>query len=70
MNVWGIHMGEKVGSSPLDKNYVAIGWGKLGNLYPPLSKERLKKHYQRHTQIKRKEQFLKMQAYYFVLLMK
>lgn len=32
MNVWGIHMGEKVGSSPLDNNYVAIGWHALGNL--------------------------------------
>ncbi len=32
MNVWGIHMGEKVGSSPLDKNYVGIGWHQLGNL--------------------------------------
>lgn len=32
MNVWGIHMGGKVGSSPIDNNYVAIGWRKLGNL--------------------------------------
>lgn len=32
MNVWGIHMGEKVGSSPLDKNYVGIGWHELGSL--------------------------------------
>jgi len=34
MNVWGIHMGEKVGSLPLDKNYVGIGWKLLGNLQP------------------------------------
>ena len=32
MKVWGIHMGEKVGSSPLDKHYVAIGWHELGDL--------------------------------------
>lgn len=32
MNVWGIHMGEKVGSSPLDQNYVGIGWLELGDL--------------------------------------
>ncbi|MCP5171499.1 MAG: restriction endonuclease [Pseudomonadales bacterium] len=32
MSVWGIHMGEKVGSSPIDNNYVAIGWAKLGDL--------------------------------------
>jgi hypothetical protein len=32
MKVWGIHMGEKVGSSPLENNYVAIGWHALGDL--------------------------------------
>jgi restriction system protein len=32
MNIWGIHMGEKVGSSPLVKNHVGIGWPELGNL--------------------------------------
>lgn len=32
MKVWGIHMGEKVGSSPLDNGYVGIGWHKLGDL--------------------------------------
>ena len=32
MKVWGIHMGEKVGSSPLENNYVAIGWHELGDL--------------------------------------
>ena len=32
MNVWGIHMGEKVGSSPIDDGYVGIGWHGLGDL--------------------------------------
>ena len=34
--VWGLHMGEHVGSSPVDKGYVAIGWHELGDLsdYP------------------------------------
>jgi len=43
MNVWGIHMGEKVGSSPVDDNYVAIGWKRLGNLSSySISREKLK----------------------------
>jgi len=43
MNVWGIHMGEKVGSSPLDNKYVGIGWHELGNLQQlSNSRERLK----------------------------
>lgn len=32
MNVWGIHMGAKVGSAPIDNNYVGIGWKQLGDL--------------------------------------
>ena len=32
MNVWGIHMGERVGSKPIDEGYVGIGWHKLGDL--------------------------------------
>ena len=32
MNVWGIHMDKKVGSSPVDKGYVGIGWYQLGDL--------------------------------------
>ncbi len=44
MNVWGIHMGEKVGSSPLDKNYIGIGWQALGNLQKyGKSREQLKR---------------------------
>lgn len=43
MKIWGIHMGEKVGSSPLIKNYVGIGWPELGNLKPiAASREQLK----------------------------
>ena len=43
MKIWGIHMGEKVGSSPLIKNYVGIGWPELGNLKPiASSREQLK----------------------------
>ena len=44
MHVWGIHMGEKVGSSPLDNNYVAIGWHQLGDLSKYAdSREKIKK---------------------------
>jgi restriction system protein len=43
MNIWGIHMSEKVGSSPLVNNYVGIGWPELGSLKPiTASRERLK----------------------------
>lgn len=30
--VWGLHMGEHVGTRPIDEGYVAIGWHELGNL--------------------------------------
>jgi restriction system protein len=30
--VWGLHMGEHVGTRPIDEGYVAIGWQELGNL--------------------------------------
>ena len=43
MNVWGLHMGEKVGSSPLDNHYVGIGWHELGDLqHCANSREQLK----------------------------
>lgn len=43
MKIWGIHMDEKVGSSPLVNNYVGIGWPELGNLKPiASSREQLK----------------------------
>lgn len=34
--VWGVHMGQHVGTRPIDEGYVAIGWQELGNLkqYP------------------------------------
>lgn len=34
--IWGIHMGEHVGTRPIDEGYVAIGWQELGDLrqYP------------------------------------
>lgn len=34
--VWGVHMGEQVGSRPVDDGYIAIGWAELGDLqqYP------------------------------------
>jgi len=32
MNVWGIHMGEHVGSAPIENNFVGIGWGEMGDL--------------------------------------
>ena len=36
VTVWGVHMGEHVGSRPIDLGYVAIGWPALGDLrqYP------------------------------------
>ena len=30
--LWGIHMREKVGSTPIEMDYVAIGWPELGDL--------------------------------------
>lgn len=30
--VWGLHMGEHVGTRPIDEGYVAIGWHELGDL--------------------------------------
>ena len=30
--LWGIHMREQVGSRPIEKGYVAIGWPELGDL--------------------------------------
>ena len=32
MNIWGIHMGEHVGSAPIEDGYVGIGWSELGDL--------------------------------------
>ena len=32
MNVWGIHMGAHVGSSPIEEGYIAIGWNGIGDL--------------------------------------
>ncbi len=32
MNIWGIHMGEHVGSAPVEEGYVGIGWPAMGNL--------------------------------------
>lgn len=36
IRLWGIHMGEHVGTRPIDEGYVAIGWQELGDLqqYP------------------------------------
>ncbi len=30
--IWGVHMGEHVGSAPVENGYVAIGWQELGDL--------------------------------------
>ena len=30
--LWGVHMDASVGTDPIDKGYVAIGWAELGNL--------------------------------------
>ena len=44
MNVWGIHMGEHVGSLPVETGYVGIGWDKLGDLSTvSQTREKLKK---------------------------
>lgn len=32
MNIWGVHMGEHVGSTPVEEGYVGIGWPAMGNL--------------------------------------
>lgn len=46
--VWGIHMGEHVGSRPLDGGYVAIGWAALGDLKQYADREALKAALARH----------------------
>lgn len=47
--VWGVHMGEHVGSRPVDGGYVGIGWSALGDLrqYPDRDalKAALAQHY-------------------------
>ena len=51
--VWGIHMGEGVGSRPIENSYVAIGWPALGDLKQYSDREALKKalagHYPEHA---------------------
>jgi len=42
IRVWGVHMGEHVGSRPLDGDYVAIGWTALGDLRQYPDREALK----------------------------
>lgn len=32
MKIWGIHMAEKVGTSPIENKYIGIGWHQLGDL--------------------------------------
>lgn len=32
MNIWGIHMGAHVGSSPIEEGYISIGWKGIGDL--------------------------------------
>lgn len=42
--LWGIHMDASVGTDPIDKGYVAIGWSALGNLSRiPNNREAFKK---------------------------
>lgn len=48
MVVWGVHMGEHVGASPIEQNYVAIGWGELGDLTQYADREALKEALARH----------------------
>ena len=42
VSVWGIHMGEHVGTNPIDQDYVAIGWPELGDLRKYSDRETLK----------------------------
>jgi restriction system protein len=42
--LWGVHMDASVGTDPIDKGYVAIGWFELGNLQRiPDNREAFKK---------------------------
>lgn len=41
-NVWGLHMGEHVNTRPIEQNYVAIGWDRLGDLRQYPNREALK----------------------------
>lgn len=40
--VWGLHMGQHVAARPIDKGYVAIGWGEMGDLLQYPDREALK----------------------------
>jgi len=31
VNLWGLHMGGHVGETPIEQNFVAIGWGEIGD---------------------------------------
>lgn len=47
--IWGIHMGLQHGSLPIENNYIAIGWKKLGDLSTqPMNRDALKELLQRH----------------------
>ncbi|MFK5978043.1 MAG: restriction endonuclease [Rhizobiaceae bacterium] len=42
-NIWGVHMGRQVGSDPIDKGYVAIGWHQVGDISKiPMDREAYK----------------------------
>lgn len=41
--VWGIHLGEHVGSRPVEQGYVAIGWSALGDLQQYSDRDAFKK---------------------------
>ena len=40
--IWVVHMGEHVGTRPIDEGYVAIGWHELGDLMQYLDRPALK----------------------------
>jgi restriction system protein len=40
--VWGVHMGAHVGDRPIEGNYVAIGWGEMGDIQRFKSRDEIK----------------------------
>jgi len=51
--VWGIHMGNQVGTRPYDEGYIAIGWRGLGDIRDYLSKEEFKRALEADFNIRR-----------------
>ena len=64
--IWGIHMDWSLGLSPIEKNFIAIGWDKLGDLSKlAATRDALKGALAAKYAAKKPEQFPLMPAFYF-----